>query len=237
MFAAANEIWFRLSPDNDAFGLSCGEDGAFLGDVPLLSCAWDEIGRKLWRAQPPADLNLTLTVCYGLAVDFAAKSSGLTVIANALNRGDVALARIAAVQMQLPDLPRIEKGIGSEDRTAKLAFLLRRGGLLKEDWDPEKHPRWPAGSPDGQGGEFAPADESLYDVSADDGSRPKEEASSTQQIAMSPECIEEWTKARAFCGALESKGLLGTDGYYGLGRTVNQCVRGQVSAACGGNPV
>jgi hypothetical protein len=28
------------------------------------------------------------------------------------------------------------------------------------EWDPEKHPRWPAGAPDRQGGEFAPADES-----------------------------------------------------------------------------
>jgi hypothetical protein len=27
-------------------------------------------------------------------------------------------------------------------------------------WDPEKHPRWPAGAPDSQGGQFAPGDES-----------------------------------------------------------------------------
>jgi len=229
MFAAANEIWFRLSPVNGAFGLSCGEDGAFLGDVPLLSCAYDDIGRKLWRPRPTDDLNLTLTVCYGLAVDFAAKSSGLTVIANALNRGDVALARIAAVQMQLPDLPRIEKGIGSEDRTAKLAFLLRRGGLLKEDWDPEKHPRWPAGSPDGQGGEFAPAGTPLV--------TPESDTNSPQQLVMSIECEEQWNEARRLCQQLVDSPSFGTRGRLGFGRTYDQCVSGMVSERCGGSPI
>jgi hypothetical protein len=33
---------------------------------------------------------------------------------------------------------------------------LRASGLLKADWDPRKHPRWPAGSPGSVGGEFAP---------------------------------------------------------------------------------
>jgi hypothetical protein len=30
--------------------------------------------------------------------------------------------------------------------------------MLKRDWDPSKHPRWPAGSPDSTGGRFAPGD-------------------------------------------------------------------------------
>ena len=38
-----------------------------------------------------------------------------------------------------------------------LALQLQASGLLKEGWDSEKHPRWPAGSPGGIGGEFAPA--------------------------------------------------------------------------------
>jgi hypothetical protein len=159
-----------------------------------------------------------------LAVDFAAKSSGLTVIANALNRGDVALARIVAVQLQLPDLPRIEKRIGPEDRTAKLAFLLRRGGLLKEDWDPEKHPRWPAGSPDGQGGEFAPAGEETSG------------GSSLVQLD-SPECAEEWNYAETRCDELRNSPSFGTTGRLGFGRTFEQCVRGMVSERCGRNPI
>ncbi len=31
-------------------------------------------------------------------------------------------------------------------------------------WDPAKHPRWPAGAPDSQGGQFAPGDESGDDA-------------------------------------------------------------------------
>jgi hypothetical protein len=47
--------------------------------------------------------------------------------------------------------------------TTDLADQLRASGLLKADWDPAKHPRWPAGSPDGIGGEFAPAGTSSGD--------------------------------------------------------------------------
>jgi len=50
------------------------------------------------------------------------------------------------------------------------------------------------------------------------------------------ECQAEWEQARANCEQLDSKGLLGKDGYRGFGNTINQCIRGQVSAACGGNP-
>lgn len=39
----------------------------------------------------------------------------------------------------------------------KLIRDLDRSGMLK--WDPDEHPRWPAGSSDGKGGEFAPKGE------------------------------------------------------------------------------
>ncbi len=35
---------------------------------------------------------------------------------------------------------------------------LHWSGMLKADWDPDEHPRWPAGSPDSRGGQFAPKD-------------------------------------------------------------------------------
>ena len=48
------------------------------------------------------------------------------------------------------------------DRTAEevldLARALQASDLLSRDWDPSKHPRWPAHSPDGVGGQFAPRD-------------------------------------------------------------------------------
>jgi hypothetical protein len=40
----------------------------------------------------------------------------------------------------------------------------------QRDWDPSKHPRWPAGSPDSVGGRFAPSDDDLDGASADESS-------------------------------------------------------------------
>ena len=40
---------------------------------------------------------------------------------------------------------------------------LFRCGLIKADWDPNEHPRWPAGAPDSQGGQFAPKGTSASD--------------------------------------------------------------------------
>jgi hypothetical protein len=51
-----------------------------------------------------------------------------------------------------------------------------------------------------------------------------------------PECEEEWSQARAYCDDLEKRGLLGVGDYRGMGRTFRDCVMGQVSADCGGNP-
>jgi len=45
-------------------------------------------------------------------------------------------------------------------------------GLLKADWDPAKHPRWPAGSPSGIGGEFAPAGTASEDAASGEARPP-----------------------------------------------------------------
>lgn len=50
-------------------------------------------------------------------------------------------------------------------------------------------------------------------------------------------CVEEWAHAREFCGKLLEKGLLGKGDYRNMGKTYRQCLLGQVSEACGGNPV
>jgi hypothetical protein len=47
-----------------------------------------------------------------------------------------------------------------------LARRLRSSGMLKADWDPTQHPRWPAGSPGGIGGEFAPAGTAYDDATS-----------------------------------------------------------------------
>lgn len=52
---------------------------------------------------------------------------------------------------------------------------------------------------------------------------------------MSTECVEEWATARLRCEEYEVQGLL--ESHSGFGSSWERCVRGQGSAACGGNPV
>jgi hypothetical protein len=93
---------------------------------------------------------------YGLPVDMSSKRGGLTVIAKALNEGDLVRAQIATVLLGVPDPPSLSKGAPSRQEMIQLASDLRRSRLLKADWDPDEHPRWPAGASDSQGGQFAP---------------------------------------------------------------------------------
>ena len=86
----------------------------------------------------------------------SSKMGGLRAIANALNEGDVARAQIATVLLGIPDLPVLSKGACSPADLRKFVDELKWSGLLKSDWDPDEHPRWPAGAPDSQGGQFAP---------------------------------------------------------------------------------
>jgi hypothetical protein len=52
-----------------------------------------------------------------------------------------------------------------------------------------------------------------------------------------PECVKEWADAEQYCRELDRNNRLGKPPYKGHGPTVGDCVRGQVSADCGGNPV
>jgi hypothetical protein len=146
---------FRLAEEIGA-GLWCDETGLFLGDAPLL----ERDPAQGWRARPLAELNAAAGEAYRLPVDFGAKLEGLRTVAGALNRGETALARIAALQLRLPDPPPLGKRAPSQDALVDLVLQLQAAGLLaKILWDESKHPRWPAGSPNSVGGEFAPAGE------------------------------------------------------------------------------
>ena len=128
---------FTLRPE----GVRCGADGLFVGSVPLLHRARDSYGREHWSLRPASELDHELTSRYGLPIDAAAKAGGVTAVARALDRGDLALAGIAAVLLQFPDPPPLEKGAPAADDWAGLAVELAASGLLKGDWDPAKHPR------------------------------------------------------------------------------------------------
>ena len=128
---------FGLRPE----GVRCGPDGLFVGSVPLLRRRRDPYGRELWSVRPEEELNNQLTARYGLPIEVAAKAGGLASVARALDRGDLALAGIAAVLLQFPDPPPLEKGAPAVDDWARLAAELAWSGLLKGDWDSAKHPR------------------------------------------------------------------------------------------------
>jgi len=133
---------FSLSPISGA-GVSCGATGLFVDDVPLLEVNQDQSER--WQPRPVSHLNRDLGERYGLPIDCNAKIGGLAAIARALNRGDILHAQIVALHLQFPDPLALTKAALNASEIVDLARQLRASGLLKADWDPFKHPRWPAG--------------------------------------------------------------------------------------------
>ena len=142
---------FGLSSEPGS-GVCCGEDGVFVGSVPLLERSRSQSEADQWQPRPVPDLNRDLSECYDLPIEFTPKIGGLAAVSRALNRGDLLHAQIATMHLQIPDPPPLTKSPQNAEEIIDLARQLRASGLLKEDWDPSKHPRWPVGSPDSIGG-------------------------------------------------------------------------------------
>jgi hypothetical protein len=151
---------FKLSPRAGKFGISCDASGAFVDDIPLLQRA-SEDGRRVWVPRACDDLSNDLSSHFGLPIDLSSRSGALDLIARALNAGDMARAQVTTVQLAFPEPPQLAKDEDSLEALKQFVRELHWSGLLKADWDPDEHPRWPVGSPDSQGGQFAPKDESL----------------------------------------------------------------------------
>jgi hypothetical protein len=83
--------------------------------------------------------------------------SGVAAVARALDRGDLGHAQIATLLLEFPNPPNVIESRSEFSDILELAKALRSSELLSREWDPAKHPRWPAHSPDGVGGQFAPA--------------------------------------------------------------------------------
>ena len=128
---------FALRPE----GVRCSADGLFVGSVPILRQARDSYCHEHWAVRPATELDNELTARYGLPIDVAGKAGGMAAVARALDRGDLALAGIAAVLLQFPDPPSVEKGAPAAEDWVRLAAELACSGLLKGDWDTAKHPR------------------------------------------------------------------------------------------------
>ena len=149
---------FHLSAPGIGRGVSCDADGAHIGDVPLLKRSIID-GKEKWEPRECAELSKDICGSLGLPIDMSSKMGGIRAISNALNKGDVARAQIATVLLGIPDPPALSKGADNRAELNKFIDDLFWSGLLKADWDPDEHMRWPAGSPDSQGGRFAPKDE------------------------------------------------------------------------------
>jgi hypothetical protein len=240
-----------------------------------------------WRPRPTIDLNRDLSKRYGLPVEINSRMERLAGIGRALDRGDLVYAMMATLHLDFPDPPDPTKSAPGYRDAIDLSRYLNASDLLKADWDPSKHPRWPAGSAGGIGGEFAPAG------SADSAASPAEphpdsevaqvipaRLDTSDGISLTPvnattipipfeipgfplpseivpppmlppnvnpihiprnpyperpKCVKEWAEATEDCVNLWAKGLLGTDNYRGMGRTIAECIMGRVSEDCGGN--
>jgi SCP1.201-like deaminase len=133
-------------------GLSFNERGMFVGTIPLLTRTPGFGERDCWAVRSLNEINEDLTAVYRLPVDVTVKAGALSLIAKALNRGDLTLAAVAAAQMRFPDPPLLTTPIEKDEEVAHRAMQLHRSGLLKT-WDPAKHPR--TGAPPNPGW-FAP---------------------------------------------------------------------------------
>lgn len=136
---------FRLSASGKGPGISCDVNGAFLGPIPLLKRYTNEDNQ--WQPIDSSELSRQISTQFGLPIDISGKWGGLKAVADALNAGDVARAQIATVLLSIPDPPQLSKGAVSRERMIALIRDLHWSGMLK--WNPDEHPRWPAGQPDG----------------------------------------------------------------------------------------
>jgi hypothetical protein len=106
----------------------------------------------MWAPRDSGDVSAELSKRFGLPIDVSSKASGIATIAKALNEGSVAQAQLAALFLRFPEPPSLAKNAAS--RSEWIAFIRRlaEDDLIKARWNV----RWPAASPDSQGGRFAP---------------------------------------------------------------------------------
>jgi hypothetical protein len=149
MLDTSRHLWTLSDGGEDSLGLSCTNDGLFLGRTPLLE---RQDGRFTVRAQ--IDLERLLSSGFGLDAALDRLMLGLNTVAAALNAGDLCRARIAAVQLRIPELPDPLARIEMETEDLLIRLEQRADALARADWDPAKHPR--AGTAPNPGW-FAPA--------------------------------------------------------------------------------
>jgi hypothetical protein len=143
-------------------GLSCDDDGLFIArSIPIAPRVPNPDGSLSYQLRNLDEINLILSAAYGVEIDVAGKANHLELIARYMNEGKWVLAKIAAVQLGLPDLPGDAAATRAltADRLVKRSRYRpptkcsecrgdsRRTSTRKRDVSNE--PRVPAGQPGG----------------------------------------------------------------------------------------
>ena len=92
-------LLFKLDQNPKGLGLRCDSGGLFLGGDALLER--DRHGN--FEARPASDLQKVLGRVYGDETNWENRIRSVKLVANALNKGDMARAMMTAVLMRLPD--------------------------------------------------------------------------------------------------------------------------------------
>jgi hypothetical protein len=113
---ATSEEHYRLDQAPNGLGLCCEDTGVSLAGVSLL--------RKTatgYAPRPAREISTLIKGAYGRETDAMCLIAGLRVAADALNRGDIGRAMIAAPHLRLPELSvdAAESLIQAEDILAK----------------------------------------------------------------------------------------------------------------------
>jgi hypothetical protein len=111
-------------------------------------------GVRNWRPVAQPAIDRILSRAYDARICASDKRRGLAIVAEALNKSELARAQIAALLLRLPDPVAVK--LDPDARDEELA-CLRESGLLAKDWNEAEHPR--TGTPPNPGW-FAPKDES-----------------------------------------------------------------------------
>jgi len=125
---------FKLANDAGGLGLHCTSQGLTLAGAPLL-----RVTVTGFAPRSSEELNALLTAAYGGDRDASVLTSGLAVVARALNDGDLGRAMVAAVRLRLPELDAVGAG-----RVASCEEVLSKAYHAQEprDW----HGRWTTGA-------------------------------------------------------------------------------------------
>ncbi len=116
------QLMFKLDQNPEGSGLRCDSTGLFLGRDALLQR--DRHGN--FEACPVDELRKVLGRTYADETNWESRTRSVKLVANALNKGEMARAMMTAVLMRLPDLD-------SAIRIAEVDGVLAKAGFNPDE--------------------------------------------------------------------------------------------------------